>query len=332
MKASIKEIAKTANVSIMTVSRALRNKQGVSETKRNEIKDIAKRMGYIPNAVASSFSSRKTNAIGVIIPFLEHTIFPSMLRGIEEVLSKKDYSIFLCCSYEDSHKESKEIEALLSRRVDGIIWVPCSIRKSISAAKTIKEMKCPFVFMDRIIPSIQNDSIISDDYQGACDATRHLIKTGCKRIAHITSKTKTWISEERLRGYTDTLKAYNLKLEENLIFKTDLTVKGGKEAMSKLLKSSNSDSIFCVNDTVAIGCFLYAKENSIKMPDDLSLIGFSSSSEAEYLNISSVFQDSFNIGRQAAIRIVDKINSDNEVIKKEIFSAKLITRGTTINN
>jgi LacI family transcriptional regulator len=332
MKVNLKEVAEATGVSMMTVSRALRNKQGVSEQKRDEIKKIAESMGYIPNTVASNLSSNTTNTVGVIIPDIENTIFPTMIKGIEETLSPEGFSIFLCCSYENPGKENMEITALLERRVDGIIWAPCSTTESMAVAKKVNMHNCPLVFMDRLLPEIDTDAVIVDDYFGAFEAVTHLINRGCKRIAHIRGKKDLWISEERYRGYCDALVSREIEVDLDYIIESDLNVLGGSYAMEQLLaKDEIPDAVFCVNDPVAVGAYRVLNQKGIKVPEGMSIVGFSATVESDILNMTTVYQDGHAIGRQAAQALLANIRSVSNMNQhsKQVLKTHLMVRDTS---
>lgn len=330
MKVTLKEIAEKCGVSMMTVSRAVRDVPGIGEAKRVQIKKIAKEMGYIPHSGARQMITGKTMTIGVIVPDIENTIFPAVVKGIEEVISREGYRLFLCCSYENPVKEREEIDALLERRVDGMIWVPCSENESRENADKILSKDCPLVFLDRLIPDIKTDSVLVDDYSGAYQAVQHLIEEGFKRIAHICGNPNAWTAFERLRGYRDALKEHKLSYRKEYVIVSNLTVAGGTYAMNQLIRLKNRpDAVFCFNDPMAVGAYQALQKSRLNVPEDMGLIGFSGTIESELTGISTVFQDGNNLGRQSAKSLLRKIADPDILPCHHILKTHLLIRSSS---
>ncbi|QSH42260.1 LacI family DNA-binding transcriptional regulator [Lentisphaerota bacterium ZTH] len=338
MRVCLKDVAEKAGVSIMTVSRAVHNKPGVSKELRLKLLKIADTMGYVPVRLAGDYQNRsRTMTIGIVLPHIEHTIFPAMLCAAEEVFSNNGYRIFLCCTYENSVKEFHDISALLERQVDGIIWSPATVKESSRAASIILKQKCPLVFMDRMIPDINADSVVVDDYEGAYNAVSHLILQGCRRIAHLTSRSESWVSLERRRGYQQALLDNSLEISEELIVAAGSDVNSGVCGLEKLLNAeADMDAVFCFNDPLAIGAYKALTRKNINIPSEVAVMGFSATfaTEIAAVPISTVFQDASGIGRQAAVTLLSRIGNPYSILpaRKQVLSTHLITRSSTIRN
>ncbi|MCP3965758.1 MAG: LacI family transcriptional regulator [Lentisphaerae bacterium] len=338
MKVCLKDVAEMAGVSMMSVSRAVHNKPGVSRKVRRKILEVAEEIGYVPNRMSMQpVVSRSTMTIGVVLPYLEHTIFPTMLCGIEEILSYNGYRIFLCCTYNNSVKEFHDISALLERNVDGLIWSPATLKESSRSAQVIMKQQCPMVFMDRLLPGIDADSVIVDDYVGAYSAVMHLIEQGCKKIAHITSDVESWVSSERTRGYEQALIDNKMKVFRQLIMKEGTDVDAGACGMEKLLNIGRKvDAVFCLNDPVAIGACKTLQQEKIEVPGEIAVFGFSDILETQIaaVPISTVFQDASGLGRQSALTLLSRIGNPNSGLppKQQVLSTHLVLRSSTNKN
>ncbi len=330
MKVGLKDIAVAAGVSVMTVSRALRNAPGIGAARRRQILRLAEDLGYVRNKLASSMVARRTQTVGVILPEIEHTIFPAMLRGLEDVLSAAGYSLLFCCSYENAGKEYNETLRLLENRVDGIIMTPVSMRQSLAAAEAVRRQHCPLVLMDRRIPDFDCDSIVVDDFEGAYSAVMHLVQQGCQRIGHLGGNPETWVASERLRGYRGALAEAGMAWCDEHVIVTADTVAGGEFAMKQMLdRKLGLDAVFCVNDPVALGAFRTLSREGFRVPEDIALVGFSATLDSEIMRVplTSVFQDGKVIGEEAARTLLGQIHGHRSAgFVEQVLRTHLIVR------
>ncbi len=330
-RVSLKDVARACSLSVMTVSRALNNAYGIHSKTRERVLLVAREMGYVPNRLASNLVQRKTMTIGVVIPDVDHSIFPALLAGLEQILSAEDYHLFLCCSYDRPDKEFQEVMALLERRVDGILLAPSSVKESRQIAERIQGLNCPLVLVDRLIPGVMVDSVTVDDYRGALAAVSHLIARGYRRIAHIAGPQSIWTARERHRGYLAALKKAGLTPVGDYVAPSSLTVAGGESAMEQILSlPTRPDAVFCVNDPVALGAIKTLGRAGLAIPGDMALVGFSNVLETELLAtpLTTVTQDAGQLGREAATLLLERLRDEaaNRPASRRVIATELVVR------
>lgn len=333
----IKQIAQACSLSAMTVSRALNNAYGVNPKTRERVLAMAREMGYIPNRLAANLVSRRSMTIGVVLPDIDHTFFPALLRGLESFLTPEGYRLFLCCSYEKAGKEYQEIMALLERRVDGIVMAPASMTESREAVQKVLLNHCPLVFVDRIVPGIETDTVIFDDFQGAYDAVTHLIEQGYERLGCLSGTEASWTSSERLRGFREAMEAAGREVSVQDVIYSGLTPEDGEAAMDRLLgRAQGYDAVFCVNDPVAFGAIKSLRRHGLQIPTRMAVAGFSDIFEADMLDpgLTTVRQNATELGQYAAQRLLSRMNPSPGAIQEEarriVLETRLIVRQSSL--
>lgn len=335
-KTTIKDIAAACGVSLMTVSRALQGKPGVGVEKKREIERTAEIMGYVPHRMAYALGQKSSSmTVGVVIPQLANSIFPTILQSIETALSPNGYRILLCCTYDNPIKEFHEISALVERQVDGIIWSPVLVEDSEKAARIILEQQCPLVFLDRMIPTVKADAALVDDFDGAYQAARHLLEQGLRRIYHLAPRTESYVARERRRGYLAALTDSGVEYNENWILKIGSELSHGREGIEMLLNSNSlPDALFCFNDPLAIGACMTLEEKRIPVPEQIAVVGFSNTLEAEIARtpLTTVFQDAIGLGQAAGELLLSRmINPGMKIFpRRKILKTRLIVRRSSV--
>jgi len=337
METTIHDIAKKLNLSASTISRALKDNPVISEPTRNLVKRIAEEMGYRPNILAANLRTRRTNTIGVIVPLINRHFFSSVISGIEEVAYSRGFAVTISQSNDKLEKECKIAHTFFANRVDGLIVSTGMETKSIDHLKLFSDRKIPIVFFDRVVDEIESHKIVVDDYGGGFRATQHLIGEGAKNIAHIGGPLNLKIYEYRQKGYCDALKAAGLKVNESLIINNSLSREEGTKAIEKLMQNTvKPDAVFCANDTSALSVIIYLKENGIKVPQDIAIVGFSNEPFSEVVtpSISTVKQPGFMMGQKAAQLIIQQILHDNvnPDFKTIVMPTELIIRDSSKRN
>lgn len=331
---TIKDIAKILGISASTVSRALKDHPDINSDTKKAVNELAIRLKYQPNAVALSLKNSRSNTIGVIIPEIVHYFFSSVISGIEDVASKKGFTVIICQSNESFEREVANSQTLLSHRVDGILASISKETYSFDHLINIQESGIPFVFFDRIAPEVKADQVIIDDMEASYKATRHLIETGRKRIAHFAGPQSLLIGRERLQGYLNALNEFGIPVDNRLIIEAD-TYEIARNTVGELLDSSIViDGIFAVNDLTAIGAMQTIQKRGLKIPEDIAIVGFSDGrfSGITDPNLSSVDQHGYEMGITAAEMLFGRILStdDDYIPEVRVLKADLIVRGSSV--
>lgn len=271
--ASIYDVARESKVSIFTVSAVINNKSHVGKKLRDRVEEAIRRLNYRPNLIARSLAKQRTHTIGMIVSDIANPFFPMVVRGAEDAAQRHGYNLLLCNSDDTLEKEEKEIELLLSKRVDGILLTKAAGAFRPSLRQMIKEVNIPFVLVMRTYPKLTKDAVVSDDYQGAYDAVSHLARTGCQRIGLISGPLKISNAIARSKGFRDALKSQGLPFEKNLMIEGDYRIESGFRAGHALL-SHQPDGIYVANYLMTVGLLQAAEEMGLKCPDDFGLVSF----------------------------------------------------------
>ncbi|MDL2221575.1 LacI family transcriptional regulator [Parabacteroides sp. OttesenSCG-928-N08] len=330
---TIKDIAKALQISPSTVSRSLADHPDISDETKAMVNRYAREHKYKPNALATSLRTNKNKAIGVILPQIVHFYFSSVLSGIEDVAEKRGYRIIVSHSNEEYSKEVKGAQVLQEARVCGVL---ASVAKSTEQYDHFLELidsDIPVVFFDRICTGILTDRVVVDDYAGALSAVDYLIKTGCRRIALLGSTTQLAISNNRRMGYEDALRKNGLPVDPNLMIMCD-NFNDALDITPRLLSIANPpDAFFAVNDETAIGVMNAVKSFGLRIPDDVSVCGFTNNSITEFCDptLTSVDQHGYEVGETAMSLLIDRIEGKRmeQNIVSKIIKTKLVVRGST---
>ncbi len=329
---TIRQIARELGISAMTVSRALNNRSNVDENTRKRVLETAKSMGYRPNHIARSLTTKRTFTIGVVLPKVSHSFFPDAIRGIEEVAYQKDYQLILTHSSEDATREIKVIESLVSKRVDGILISSARNVRDLKHYNELLESSYPVVFFDRWIPGLAASSVRTNDEECARLITNHLIeKHGYQKIAHISGPGNVSIGAERLRGFRRAMEEHQLAINESWIVEAAFDENTGYEATKKLLNLPKEElprAIFAVNDSTAFGAMEAIYDDELRIPEDVALVGFSDDKQDKLLNppLTTVHQPAYEEGKRATQILIDMIEGKSTTIEDVIVKSHLVIR------
>ena len=327
--ATIKDIARRLNVSISTVSRAMRNAPDVSPDTREAILALSEELNYQPNKLALSLKQRQTHNIGVIVPNLDY-VMSTMVRGIDEVALEAGYTVMVCQSNESFGREMVNTRRLLDSLVDGFIISVSSETKVFDHFKKIREKNIPMVWFDRVCTQVPAPSVRIDNTDGGFQATEHLLVQGYKRIALLAGPKNLGISNSRMEGYVAALKKYKLKPDPALVVHCEFNQQYAFLATKELLSlKKRPDAIFAISDRMAIGAMLAIKEKGLKMPQDIGLVGFNNDPVVSLVTpgISSVDQPAFELGKIAGKLFIERLHNEDEMSKVEkVLKPKLIIR------
>ncbi len=334
-KITIKEIARELNVSVSTVSKALRNRKEIGPETTQKIQAFAKMLNYKPNSIAVSLKNKKTRNIGVIIPEIVHHFFTTVIYGIETVANELGYNVIVCLSNESFDKEVINMETLANSSIDGFI---ISLAKETQMKKDFHHLKeaidqgMPLVMFDRIVDEIECDKVIVDDAYGAYNATNHLIRSGCKKIALLTTVDYVSVGNLRTLGYKNAISDAGMQVNNELIIKIE-NIENCQGEIEKLFNDYDFDGVLAVNEVFAVTAMREALERKIKIPEDISFIGFTDGmlSKHSYPRLTTVQQHGYKMGEEAAKLLINKLEEEKEeeVYTTEIIKTSLIEREST---
>jgi DNA-binding LacI/PurR family transcriptional regulator len=330
---TIKDIAKILGVSISTVSRALKNHPDISIETRNQVKELALKLNYEPNALALSLRKNKTNTIGVIIPEIVHHFFSTVISGIEDLAYEKGYNVLVCQSNELYEREMINSQALLSNRVDGVLVSVSKSTADFDHLRNFTNQGIPMVFFDRVCPEIITDRVIINDEVGGFLATEHLIKTGCRHIAHFSAPQSLLIGQGRFAGYQRAMKQYRIPWEFRQILHCDTREDAVEKTGEFLAKNPDIDGIFAVNDSTAIAAMQMIQRLGKRIPEDIAVVGFGDGPNALISSptLTTIEQKGYEIGTEAVKLLLHKIENENpsDSYQTKVVTPNLIIREST---
>ncbi|MBS1511826.1 MAG: LacI family DNA-binding transcriptional regulator [Bacteroidetes bacterium] len=335
---TIKDIGKALGLSTSTVSRALRGSYEISAETKKLVLEYAEKINYRPNPIALSLKERRNHSLGIIVCEIANNFFSQAINGIESIAYNRGYHVIISQSHESYERESVILDHLASRSVDGLLISVSSETKDYEHFRQLYEKGLPIVFFDRIVNEINTHKVIADNFKGAFDATEHLIKNGCKKIAHITSAPYLSISVERLEGYKEALRKNGLEYDEKMVH---YSYHGGmiydevEEALRKAFKQKQKpDGLFAAGDRITTACLQALKKLDKKIPDDIAVIGFTNTNMGEVFNppLSVVRQPAFEIGQVATELLISMIESKRPVTEFEskTLQTELIIRESSV--
>ncbi len=328
-KATLKQIAKELNVSVSTVSKALSNSPEISEPTKIKIQEFAKLKNYKPNNVAINLKNRSTKTIGVIIPNILNPFFAKVFSGIEKMANEKGYNVITCISNESLKKEIHTMDMLSNGTIDGFIL---SISEETQKQQEFKHFKeiisegIPIVMFDRVSDEVNCDKVIVDDFDSSVNAVNHLIKLECKKIALLTSIDNLSVAKLRAQGYVKALNDNDIAIDRNLIIRTDNPDEFDFR-LQELIDTQKIDGIFALDEHASTMAMKMAIKKGIKIPEELSVIGFADGVWSRRLtpSLSTISQHGIEIGEEAAKMLIEKLESKDEeytyrttVIKTEL--------------
>lgn len=328
---TIKDLAEKLNISVSTVSRALKDNPEISQQTRKTVQSLAKELGYKPNPIAVALKTHKSNTIGVVVPQIVSTFFSTVVKKIEEVADSYGYNVLVSSSNESFEKEKKNIDIFLANRCDGIILSISKATTSYEHIRNIVTSGVPLVLFDRTAKELEVSKVVADDAEAAYKIVQHLIHGGARKIALLTGAEQLSIGKNRMKGYLKAMTQNKLEINTDLIVRCEeFSVKAAKEAVLKLLESKNvPDAIFGINDDMAIGALEAVKEKGLRIPEDVAIFGFSNSKRSRYLtpSVSTIDQFPEKIGETAAKLLFEQIlDPKHAKIREEVINCELLIR------
>ena len=326
---SLKDLAKELGVSISTVSRALKNHPDISPEMTKKIQALAEERNYTPNPLAMGLLRQQTKMIGVIVPDINTHFYSSIISGIEEVAEKHGYFIVISSSNESMKKEVVAVENLLKSRVEGLLVCLSQDTHDFTHFRKLIKNEIPLVFFDRICEELKVPAVLANGQEATKKITKHFFENGCKRIAYISGPEHLNISQNRKVGYLNGLKECGLEYDKKLLVHCNLSTEEAKRATQKLLQLKNKpDAIFGVNDTVAFAAMKEIKKQGLKIPDDISLAGFTDEFHSTVVEppLTSVSHPTFQMGQEAANLFFESLKNGRNINKRIMLPIELVVR------
>jgi LacI family transcriptional regulator len=329
---TIKDIAKALGLSTSTVSRALRDSYEISQETKQQVLDYARQINYRPNPIALSLKEKRSRSIGVVVSEIANSFFSQAINGIESIANTRGYNVIISQSRESYEREIMNIDFLTSRSIDGFIISVSTETNDFSHIEELYNRGLPIVCFDRVVEEMNTHKVTVNNFQGAYDATTHLVKNGYGNIAILSNSEYLSITRERLSGYLKALEDNNIPFKEAYV---KYCPHGGmiynevESAMDSLMKlKQRPDAIFAAADKLTTNFMRYCKSKGYRIPDDIAVIGFSNLDLTELLSpsLSVVRQPAFEMGKIAAELLITTIESkravtefDNRILPAELF-------------
>ena len=331
---NLTELAKELNLSISTVSKALRDSHEISAATKKKVLAKAEELHYEVNPFASGLRKQKTKTIAAIVPEIDDSFFILVLNGIESFAQDRGYHVLIYNTHEELKKEIAITRLLQNGRVDGVIISISSETTDTSHLEELKEKRIPIVFFDRVAENMDLPKITTDDYESSFKATEHLINKGCKHIAYLSTSAVLSIFKKRMNGYLDALKNHKMKIDESLIIQCSNNEEVNKTLIRKLLKrKQRPDAIFSSAEKQAITFYEICEELNLHIPRDIKIISFANLKTVNLLNpsMTTITQPGYKIGREATSLLFKMIEKKpvNLVLDKTVFKSVLIERKST---
>lgn len=322
---NLKRLAKELNLSISTVSKALRDSYEIGVETKKKVQELAQKLNYQPNPHASSLRRQKSKTIALVIPEIANNYFSLVINGIESVAQERDYHVLIYLTHEDLGREVSIIKHLQGGRVAGVLMSLSMQTVNYGHLFDLAQQNTPIVFFDRICHEMETAKIITDDFQSSFKATEHLIQRGCKDIAFIGSSKHLSNEDKRMQGFIEALQKHNIKIKKSRIVYCSENNASNHSTIKKLMMNSNRpDAIFASIEKLAITAYEVCGELKIKIPQQLKIICFSNIATAHLMNppLTCIRQPAFEMGRQAAEILIKNLDKNRTFIPNELIVVK----------
>ena len=327
--ATIKDVAALAGISYTTVSHVVNKTRPVSEEVRLKVEAAIKSLDYVPSAVARSLKAKTTATIGLLVPNSLNPYFAELARGIEDYCERNGYCVILCNSDDNPDKQRSYLRVLLEKRIDGLIVA--SAGGDSGLAQGLAGVKTPMVIVDRGLEGVDADLVRIDHEYGAYLATRHLLELGHRDIATIGGPASTSVAQMRQAGFARALKEAGVEVAPSRMLESDFTSTGGYNAASILLERNPPSAIFAGNDMIGIGVLRAAAERNVRVPAELSVIGFDDIQMSRYVYpaLTTVGQSILQLGEMAAEVLLRRIATPDQATDQRIVTPSIVLREST---
>lgn len=332
-KVNIQRLATELNLSIATVSRALRHSHQIRPETREKVWELARKLNYQPNPFASGLRGQKSKHIAVVFPELANTFFSLAINGIEEIAREKNYHVLIYLTHESADSEKSFIDSLSNGRVDGLLISLSSQTTEFSHIDALRK-KLPVILFDRVYPSEDILHVATDDYNSSFEAANHLLQQGCKKILYLQALRNLPAGKMRLEGFKDALIKAGIRPEEHMIIGCDGDEKATMACIQSALAGIQPDGVFSSIEKLGIYCYQAAAALRLRIPQDLKVVSFSNLDTAALLNppMTTITQPAFEIGKEAAALLFQQLEKKKIGLHNKVIPSQLICRASTAAN
>jgi LacI family transcriptional regulator len=332
---TIYDLARKLNISIATVSRALKDDPVVSKKTKKKIADLALELGYRSNNFARNLRTSRTNTIGVIIPRINSSFMSAVIAGMENVANSEGYNLIISQSSESAEKERVNATTLFNSRVDGLLVSLAYDTDSLAHFEPFTKKKIPLIFFDRTPDKTEGTCIQINNLRAAYEATTHLISQGYTRIVHITAPPKRNVYIDRLQGYKQALADQRIAFRQDYVIVGNLSQEAGADAAARILEMKpRPDAVFVANDNCAVGCMTALKQAGIRIPADIAFVGFNNDPVSTVIepNLTTVNYPGYEMGQIAARNLIDHLNGASSIHSTNtiILRSELMIRESSV--
>lgn len=332
---TIKDIAKKLNISVSTVSRALRDMPEIHPDTKKAILKLAEELDYQPNQLAKNLAKSSTKTIGVIVPNLSYYFFSAVLNSIEEAAMQAGYSVLVCQTNESHAKEVTNIQNLMRGQVEGLLISLSRDTDNCEHIHRLLQKNIPLVLFDRYMNDLDASKVIVDNHAAAFKATEHLIENHCTKIGFLAGPPHLLISNQRLAGYKAALEKYGLEFDNRYVFHCDYTKENAiAQTLAMMELDPPPNGIFAVSDRVAFSTIFALKSKGYQIPQDVAIVSFNNEPVCEFLtpSLSSISQPIDQIGRESVRLLLQQIEATEDIIPKKVsvLDTELIVRESSV--
>lgn len=328
--ATMKDIARIAKVSTSTVSHVINNTRYVSDEIREKIMKVVNELNYTPSAVARSLKVKETKTLGMLVTATSNPFFAEVVSGVEQYCNQHHYNLIISSIDGNEQRLQQNIQTLIQKQVDGLLLMYSDTRHAMVEQLNLN---LPIVVMDWWPTELNADKIYENSEFGAYLATKTLIEQGHKNIAIITGKLDKSLARNRLLGYQKALQDAHLPINPDWIIESHFDFEGGVEGMKKLLQiTPHPTAVFACSDTIAVGVYQVAWQQGLRIPQDISVIGYDNIMLAQYLTppLTTIHQPKAELGKLAVETLLERIKSPDLEYKTTMLQPQLIWRASVV--
>lgn len=332
---TIKDLARILNISVSTVSRALRDTYDVNQETKEKVLALASELNYKPNFNATGLAKGSTRNIGIITPHITNYYFSTVITGIQELAFKEGFKIILFVTNDSPERELEIIESIAITSLDGLLVSTSSNTDECTHFQELIDEGMPIVFFDRVPDEIEASKVVQDDYEGALQGTTHLINNGYKKIAHIAGPKGLAFTANRLHGYLDALAMHKIEPCEDWVIHSGFSQLHGEEDCNRLMAlKDRPDAIFAVNDRKAIGAMLSLKKHHIKIGREVGVVGFTNDPVSTIISptLTTIAEPAFEIGQKSCELLIKHITKTYFEGESIVLPNQLIVRESSVRS